>query len=115
MNGKEAVAAPPRTSSQRRLAPAMKSVPTRIAPKTIEGPRAGCVSTGAGARAAGDPVGEDDDHEDLGQLRELELEAEDGDPAGHAAHAVADQERGDEQPHVHEVERPRERLQPAVG
>ena len=40
---------------------------------------------------------EHDDHQDLGELAELERERTEGDPAGGAADAVADREREDQE------------------
>ena len=110
----------------------MNSVATRIAPKTSAVPRSGCSRTrrnGGPARmpapiivqsdpsrpiAAAEVVREHDDHQDLGQLAELELQPEDRDPARRATDTAADRERHDEQAELDQVQRPRERLQPVV-
>jgi len=55
-----------------------------------------------------------DDHEDLGDLAELELEPEDRDPAGGDRIGASERERGREERQVHEVDGPGERLQPRV-
>ena len=125
-------APPASTPSQRRLAPDMNSVATRIAPNTSAVPRSGWSRTrtnGGPARtpaptiaqsepsrphAAAEVVREHDDHQDLGELAELELQPEDRDPARRAADAAADREREHEQAELDEVERPRERLEPVV-
>ena len=64
--------------------------------------------------AAAEVVREDDDHQDLRELAELELERPDRDPARRAADAVADREREREQPELDDVQRPGEGLEPLV-
>ena len=66
------------------------------------------------AHAAAEVARQDDDHQHLGELAELELQPEDRDPARGAADPAADRERDDEQPELHDVQRPRERLEPVV-
>ena len=106
-----------------------------MATSTSDVPRSGCsmTRTHGGTRittapmivhgdlmrrlAIGQEGGEDDDHHDLRQLAELELEAADDDPARRRAGlagAGADAERQNEQADVDEVERPRERAKPLV-
>ena len=103
-----------------------------MAPKTSEVPRSGWMSTstsGGPARSTaptmvhrlvmprlvvGDPGGQHDGHQDLGHLRELELEAQDGDPARDATDAGADGDGQHQQADVDEVQQPREGAQPAV-
>ena len=103
--------------SQRRLAPEMNSAPKTMAPNTSEVPRSGWMSTSASIgsamrpapmivlgrsmdiRTRGQVVGQHDGQQDLGDLGELELQPQDGDPAGHAADAAADGEgRHQQQP-----------------
>jgi hypothetical protein len=63
---------------------------------------------------AGQVVGQDDDHEDLGKLAELERERPDADPASGPADTAADGQRQDEDPELDGVDRPGQRLEPAV-
>ena len=98
---------PTSAPSQRRLAPDMNSMPTRIATEDERGPevrlhhhedpgrrRRGCRRRGSteseseAALARPEVVGEHDDHQDLGELAELELERADRDPARRAADPV---------------------------
>ena len=134
-NGIAATTALASVPSQKRLAPDMKSMPQMVATRTSDVPRSGCSITRihGGTRmtrapmivqgdlivrlATGEKGREDDDHDDLGQLAELELEAADDDPArGRAGLAGAgpDAERQDQQAKVDEVERPGERTEPLV-
>ena len=110
----------------------MNSIPARIATRTSDEPRSGCSMT----RITAGPIsrhaprtepresrrpsrlpevhGEHRDHQDLGELGELERERADRDPARRAADAVADGEGEHEQPEVDDVDRPDQRLEPAV-
>ena len=58
--------------------------------------------------------GKHGDHEDLRELGELEGQRPDAHPPRRVADAAAEREGEHEQPEVHEVDRPRERLEPAV-
>ena len=115
-----------------RLAPDIQSMPARIAANTSEVPRSGWsmirASGGADEQARAEdrrqPVelvlvgrqvaGQHDDHEDLGQLAELERERPDRDPARGPADAVADRQGQHEQPELEAVDRPGQGLEPAV-
>ena len=109
----------------------MNSVAPTIAPNTSDVPRSGWSMTrmnGGPARMPAPTIGQgaesahataevarqDHDHQDLGELAELELQPEDRHPARGAADPAADRESDDEEPELHEVQRPRERLQPVV-
>ena len=108
--GTAATIAPPRTANQRMLAPDMNSIPARIPAEHERGPQVGLLhhqdpggdhqDAGAEDRpdrselvlAVGQVVGQDDDHQDLGELAELELEGPERDPARGPADAIADHE-----------------------
>ena len=110
----------------------MNSVPTRIATNTRAVPRSGWImtSTNAGAisrpaptsvqtlprlvLAPGQERGQHGDHRHLRDLRELEGDAAEGDPALGAVDRHADDQRHDQQADADQVDRPRERAQPAI-
>ena len=66
------------------------------------------------ALARREVVREHDDHQDLGELTELEREWAEADPARGPADAVADRQGEDEQTELEAVDRPRHGPQPAV-
>ena len=131
-NGIIATAAPASTASQRRLAPAMNRVRRDDRPEDERRPEVRLEHHEDERRPGEDPGAEDrpersepahpaaevarqdDDHQHLGELAELELQAEDRDPARRAADPAADREGDDEQAELDDVQRPRERLEPVV-
>jgi hypothetical protein len=57
---------------------------------------------------------EHDDHEDLGELAELEGQRADRDPSRGVPDPVPDGERQEEQAELERIDRPRQRLEPPI-